>query len=101
MDQINQVQITSTYKQKIVDHVEGQVKMGRKVSDVLSVLRVSSSSYYKWRNDLKNKETKKSSIRQGKFELTPAEIKLILETKKEYPHLRHRQLQGVIQQGRR
>jgi len=55
-------------------------------------LGVKRSTYYRWKNPLKvAKPTPRVTT------LTPDEKKIIEETKDQYPVLRHRQIQGIIQ----
>jgi putative transposase len=79
-------------KRDIIEFVRLQKVQGHPITESLKELSVSRSTYYSWRKPKKQKETG-STIR----ELTPYERQAIKETKEHYPHLRHRQIQGILQ----
>ena len=58
-------------KQGIIDQVNESQKSGRKVNEVLSVMGIKSSTFYRWKKQLNNKD--------------------------ENPQMRHRQIQGLLQ----
>ena len=79
-------------KHDIIEFVRLQKGQGHTIADSLKELGVSRSTYYFWCKPKKQKETG-STIR----ELTPSERQAIEETKEQYTHLRHRQIQGMLQ----
>ncbi len=79
-------------KQKIIQFINDKKAEGNKITTVLHNLGIKRSTYYSWLR-LKDDNKKPNYVN----ELTPHEKKLIEETKEEYPHLRHRQIQGIIQ----
>lgn len=80
-------------KRDIIRFVQDQKAHGYSITETLRDMGVKRSTYYSWCAPGK----KKSS--NGKLhELTPYEKTAIEEVKKDYPHLRHRQLQGMLQQ---
>jgi hypothetical protein len=89
-------------KQAIVDQVEESKKLGRLVKEVLKVMGISSSNYYGWRNEKLNgyQQVLHPADRVTTRSLTEEEILLVLKTKEEKPWLRHRQIQGLLQQKR-
>lgn len=80
-------------KQKIIQFINDKKKEGYKITAILANLGIKRSTYYSWLRDKYNKNNNNSRITQ----LTPYEKQLIEQTKEEYPHLRHRQIQGLIQ----
>lgn len=85
-------------KQGILDQVEKSKSEGGKIGATLKALGVASSTYYRWRSassviDL----TRHPSYRKTTRSLTPIERKLIIDTKLARPELRHRQIQGLLQ----
>ena len=90
-------------KQGVIDQVLESQKLGRKTKDILQALGVKSSTYYRWlkqRQSIVN-ETKviHPSDRKTSMSLTDGDRALILKTKNENPELRHRQIQGFLQNG--
>ena len=89
-------------KQGVVEQVLESQKVGRKIKDTLQVLGIRSSTYYRWRVELKNSsvieiKTVHPSDRVTSMSLTEEDRDLILKTKYENPTLRHRQMQGLLQ----
>ena len=87
-------------KQGIIDQVIESQKSGRKVNEVLSVMGIKSSTFYRWKKQLNNKDEKRvihPSDRITTRSLTDEEVVLILKTKDENPQMRHRQIQGLLQ----
>ena len=90
-------------KQGVIDQVLESQKLGRKTKDILQALGVKSSTYYRWlkqRQSIVN-ETKviHPSDRKTSMSFTDGDRALILKTKNENPELRHRQIQGFLQNG--
>ncbi len=89
-----------TQKQGVIDQVNESKKQGRKTKDVLKVLGVKSSTYYRWRSEQKTTRpatVAHASDRVTSMSLTSADRELIIKTKNENPLLRHRQIQGLLQ----
>lgn len=79
-------------KEDIMRHVQDQKGRGETVTTTLTEMEVKRSTYYRWKNPLKSaKSTPRVTT------LTPEEKKTIEGTKDQYPGLRHRQIQGMIQ----
>ncbi len=87
-------------KQGVIDQVLESQKSGRKTKDILQALGVKPSTYYRW---LKHKSIVNVSAvlhpsdRKTSMSLTEEDRLLILKTKNENPELRHRQIQGILQ----
>ncbi len=89
-----------TQKQGIIEQVQVSKSQGGKVKDTLKVLGIKSSTYYRWVNEkTETKEIKliHPSDRVTSMSLTPEDRELIIQTKNENPVLRHRQIQGILQ----
>lgn len=90
-------------KQGVIDQVGESLKSGRKLKEILMVLGVKSSTYYRWKKEIRKNDcnAKKSilhpSDRVTTRSLTDEDVALILKTKDEHPQMRHRQIQGVLQ----
>ncbi len=87
-------------KQGIIDQVRESKSKGRKIKDVLKVLGVPASSYYRWistQSLVAEIKLVHPSDRITSMSLTPEDRALILNTKMENPILRHRQIQGLLQ----
>lgn len=81
-----------TQKEEIIRHIEDQRIRGEMIKTTLIELGVKRSTYYRWKSPLKPaKPTPRVTV------LTSDEKKMIEETKDQYPALRHRQIQGMIQ----
>ena len=80
-------------KKQIVQFVHEQRAKGYTISAILNDIGIKRPTYYSWCKPAEKKPSK-SKIN----ELTPYEKTAIEEIKKEYPQLRHRQLQGILQQ---
>lgn len=81
----------ATQKVEILKYVDNERQNGRTVADILKTLKVSKSSYYRWKKPIK-KETKINSRK-----VTPKELLKIEQMKDSHPELRHRQIQGMLQ----
>lgn len=80
-------------KRDIMQFVQDQKAHGYSITETLRDMGIKRSTYYSWCAPGKKKPSKEKL-----HELTPYEKTAIEEVKKEYPHLRHRQLQGMLQQ---
>ncbi len=80
-------------KKEIIQFVKSQKVKGCKITKTLGDIKVKRSTYYSW---LRPKDNKKANPRIT--ELIPEEKQIIEKIKEEYPHLRHRQIQGILQQ---
>lgn len=83
----------NTQKQEIITFVNGQCEKGQRIKKTVSVLGVSRSSYYRWKGSLLKKNGSATSTRR----VTPEEIYRIDGAINQYPGLRHRQIQGILQ----
>jgi len=79
-------------KEDVLRHVENQKGRGERIVSTLKELGVKRSTCYRWKKPL---ESSPPNIRVTT--LTHEEKKKIEETKDQYPGLRHRQIQGMIQ----
>jgi len=79
-------------KRDIIAFVHDRKARGQSITKSLKALGIERSTYYSW---LKPRDEKK--IRPNIRELTPFEQQAIEETKERNPHLRHRQIQGILQ----
>jgi methylphosphotriester-DNA--protein-cysteine methyltransferase len=70
-------------KRQIMSFVEDQKTKGQTVTTILVEIGIKRSTYYK-------------QIKPRIMELTPKEKTLIERVKEHHPHLRHRQIQGVL-----
>jgi putative transposase len=88
-----------TQKQGIIDQVNESKIQGGKVKETLKALGVAPSSFYRWKNQKPKiaEPVDHPSDRVTSMSLTQAERKLIIDTKATNPHLRHRQIQGLLQ----
>lgn len=87
-------------KQGVIDQVLESQKSGRKTKDILQALGVKPSTYYRWlkqKNMVNEIKVIHQSDRKTSMSLTDADRALILKTKNENPELRHRQIQGFLQ----
>ena len=75
----------------IIAFVRTQKAKGQSIMATLKELGVKRSTYYTWLNPNHKKQT------LSRMKLTPSEQQAIEETKEQYPRLRHRQIQGVLQ----
>jgi len=78
-------------KKQIVQFVQDQKMKGYTITETLNDLKIKRSTYYAWLKPKDNKKVKRIT------ELTPEEKQMIEKTKDEYPHFRHRQIQGILQ----
>jgi transposase len=78
-------------KKNIIEFVRDQKGKGQSITESLKALGIKRSTYYSWLNP---KQKKQASSRA---KLTPCEQQAIEETKERYPNLRHRQIQGILQ----
>jgi len=78
-------------KQEIIAFVRSQRAEGSSITACLAGLGVKRSTYYSWL------APKQKSPARRMLELTPEEKAAIERAKEEHPEMRHRQLQGVLQ----
>jgi putative transposase len=83
----------SAQKEAVLQWVAEQRQRGRPVRETLVTLGVSRSTYYRWKKSDRMRPDRAS----GADPLTPEEKERIEAVKAAHPHLRHRQIQGVIQ----
>lgn len=84
-------------KIEILSFVESERQRGRALEEVLKNLKVSKSSYYRWRKTAQEEREESPRARVTVRTVTPSEYELIDETKTEHPEMRHRQIQGILQ----
>jgi transposase InsO family protein len=86
-------------KQGIIDQVNLSKSEGRKTKDILKNLGIKSSTYYRWikYKNVKPKPVIHPSDRVTSMSLTEADKALIVKTKQNNFNLRHRQIQGLLQ----
>jgi transposase InsO family protein len=86
-------------KKEILSHVEERVAKGEKVTDVLRLLDINKSTYYRWKKQYSEEAETELNSKQNppKHAVTPEEYKAIEDMKENFPHLRHRQIQGLLQ----
>lgn len=78
-------------KKSIIEFVRDQKVKGQSITESLKAVGIKRSTYYAW---LHPKLTKQA---QSRVKLTPHERQAIEETKEHHPLLRHRQIQGMLQ----
>jgi transposase InsO family protein len=92
---------TMPFKQEALDFIERQVSLGRSLKQVLKNVEISKSTYFSWKNQLETSGREDTSNLPGSrahpLKVTPGEIERVVETKNEHMHMRHRQIQGVMQ----
>jgi len=79
-------------KKEIIAFVQSQRAQGATITACLSGLGVKRSTYYSWLAPKKEPSPKKRMT-----ELTPHDKTAIEKAKEDHPEMRHRQLQGVLQ----
>lgn len=86
-------------KQGVLDQVKSHQSKGRKLKDTLQVLGIKPSTYYRWKAQgaMNTSAPLHPSDRITTRSLSPEERAIIVATKEEFPELRHRQIQGVLQ----
>ncbi|WP_168062736.1 integrase core domain-containing protein [Candidatus Manganitrophus noduliformans] len=85
----------SAQKEAVLQLVAEQKERGRPVRETLVTLSVPRSTYYRWK---KSNGTQPDRANRAD-PLTPEEKERIEAVKAAHPHLRHRQIQGVLQKG--
>jgi len=78
-------------KKNVIEFVRLQKSQGQGITESLKELGVRRSTYYTWLNPKQKKHA------PSRVKLTPCEQQAIEATKERYPHLRHRQIQGMLQ----
>jgi len=78
-------------KKNIIEFVRDQKVKGQSITESLKVLGIKRSTYYTWLNPKQKKQP------SSRAKLTPCEQQAIEATKERSPHLRHRQIQGILQ----
>lgn len=84
-------------KLEILNHVAARLSQGEKVVHILDELGVKRSNYYRWKKQFSERAENSFSENQPSHSVTPDEYRQIEETKEAHPHLRHRQIQGLLQ----
>ena len=83
----------SAQKEAVMKLVLEEKGKGRFVGEALAALGVARSTYYRWKKSGGAQRGRAS----GAYPLTPEECEAIEAVKEAHPHLRHRQIQGVLQ----
>ena len=78
-------------KKQIIQFVKEQKAKGYSITETLRDIGIKRSTYYSWCKPIKKKPSVKTN------ELAPYEKSAIEQIKEQYPHLRHRQIQGILQ----
>ncbi len=78
-------------KKNVIEFVRLQKSQGQSITESLKELGIRRSTYYTWLNPNHKKQT------LSRMKLTPCEQQAIEAKKEHYPHLRHRQIQGMLQ----
>lgn len=84
-------------REKLFKYIHSQVEGGRKVTEILNYIKVSRSSYYAWIKQDKPPRTAYKKDRRGGAVLAAFEEDLVKKVMESFPGLRHRQIQGMIQ----
>jgi len=79
-------------KKDIMRFVDDQKRKGQSITVTLRQIGIKRSTYYSWFKPVKDKE-----VRPRIAVITPEEKTAIEGTKEQYPHMRHRQIQGMLQ----
>ena len=78
-------------KKEIMRFVAEQKQTGQTITAILTELGIKRSTYYSWLRPADKKKIRSRML------LTPDEMTAIEKTKEEYPLMRHRQIQGILQ----
>ena len=87
-----------TQKQEILEFVAAQQGGKRAIEDVLKTFGVSPSSFYRWKKQNSAGQLALQKLVINPRMLSPIERARILEVKSRNPELRHRRIQGKLQQ---
>lgn len=84
---------------ELIVFVQAEQKQGRALSEILKSMKVSRTSYYRWMkgNDMIAPANESVAKRVTIKTLTDVELEKIKTVKSEYPEMRHRQIQGLLQ----
>ena len=82
-------------KTEILSFVESEKRKGRVLVEILKNLKVSKSSYYRWRKASSSVVT--TEPRTTVRSLTEVDYSEIDKMKEQHPEMRHRQIQGMLQ----
>lgn len=82
---------------EVLSFVEEQRRKGISVSEILGILKISRSSYYRWLGDIQRLPVAKGDRRKTVKTITKQELFMIDEVKEAHPEMRHRQIQGLLQ----
>lgn len=83
--------------QEILSFVEEQKRKGRSVSEILGQMKVPRSSFYRWLRKIQGESQTQPGKRITTRSVTEVELLRVDKVKEEFPHLRHRQIQGFLQ----
>jgi len=79
-------------KKDIIRFVKDQKAKGQTITTSLREIGIKRATYYSWLKPVKD-----TNRRTDTTLITPEEKAAIEKTKEEYPHMRHRQIQGILQ----
>lgn len=87
------------FQDEAYDFVVRQVSLGRKLGEVLQTLELPRSTFSSWRKrrEAKPEATPKTTAKPHPLKLTDGERELIVRTKQAHPDMRHRHIQGLLQ----
>lgn len=85
-------------KEEVLSFVASERLKGRALADVLRNLNVAKSTYYRWRKQMTSAPLEGVRGRKTSRSVTEIELALIDKIKEERPEMRHRQIQGILQQ---
>lgn len=85
-------------KEEVLSFVKAERQRGRTLSEILVNLKVAKTTYYRWVKQFESPPVPAASGRVTSRRVTDVERALIDKVKEERPEMRHRQIQGVMQQ---
>jgi putative transposase len=84
-------------KLEILTFVESERRSGRLLPEILGNLKISKSSYYRWKKGEGKEPDQLPKKRSNVKSITDVERAQIMKTKEDHPEMRHRQIQGLLQ----
>lgn len=85
-------------KDEVLSFVTNERQKGRVLSEILTNLKVAKTTYYRWVKQMQPQPVQVAQGRVTSRTVTEVERALIDEVKEERPEMRHRQIQGLMQQ---
>jgi putative transposase len=83
-------------KEEVLSFVAAEKNSGRSVTEILTNLKVSRSSYYRWLKGARKAPIPNNLSPMVRM-VTAVELARVDEIKLEFPDMRHRQIQGILQ----